>query len=70
MYMSSAQFGSDYLFIHVVTSRISEQRRCSSYGNEMGECNRREKGLMSGRWPLRFIRQFSSVGSVSVVVAE
>ena len=32
----------------------------------MGE----EKGLMSGGWPLRSMGQFSTVGSVSVAVAE
>ena len=68
-YVSSDWFGSDYLFVHVATSRISKQRSSSSYGNEMGMCNRGEKGLTSGGQPLRSMRQFLTVGSVSVVVA-
>ena len=47
-----------------------EQRSGSSYGNEMRVCNRRGNGLMSGGWPSRSMGQFSTVGSVSVAVAE
>ena len=69
-YVSGDQFGSDYQFVHVATLRISEMGKCGSYGNVMGVCNRREKGLMSGEQPLQSMGQVLSVGSVSVVVAE
>ena len=47
-YVSGDQFGSDQLFVHVATLRISEVTRSGSYRNEMEVCNRRGKGLMSG----------------------
>ena len=69
-YVSGDQFGSDYQFVHVATLRISEMGICSNYVNEMGVCNRREKGLMSGGWLSQIMGQFSTVGSVSVATAE
>ena len=57
-------------FVHVATSRISDLKRRCSYGNEMGVCNRRGKGLMSGGRPSRSMRRFSTVGSVSIAVAK
>ena len=69
-YVSGDRFGFDYLFVHVATLRMSEQRRCSSYRNEIGVCDKREKRLMSRGWPLQSIGMFLTVGSVSVAVAE
>ena len=69
-YVSGNQFGSEYQFVHVATLRVSEVRRSSSYGNEMGVCNRRGKGLMSRGQPLQFMGQFLTVGSVLVAMAE
>ena len=69
-YLTSFYNRSDQLFVHVATLRISEQRSSSSYGNEMGVCNRRGKDLMSGGWPSWSMGQFLTVGSVSVVVVD
>ena len=68
--MSSDQVRSDYLFLHVATSRISEMECYVVATGGKWECVIGRKSLMSRGQPLWSMGQFSTVGSVLVAVAE
>ena len=68
--MSGDRVRPDYLFLHVVTSRISEMECYAVATVTKWECVIRRKSLMSGGVrPSRSMRRFSTVETASVVAA-